>query len=398
MIPRGIPDIGWYDLGRGLLYCLWPGSAAQTQARLEAAWAENSLACLSVRSGFDLTLRVLAFPAGSEVLTSALTIRDMTRILEHHHLVPVPLDVNPATLAVDVNQAARAISPKTKAILVAHLFGSRMPLDDLTQLAYQHKLLVFEDCAQVYDGSAYRGHPDSDVSMFSFGPIKTQTALGGAMFRFKDPTLLAQVRAGQSVYPRQPRRAFLRRVGMFAGLRFMASPTILRMFVWLCRARGIDYDRLLSSTVRAFAGDEFYVRIRHQPCAPLLRLLERRLTHPDPAGIARRVAFVERALVAMSQPRRPGVAAAHHTHWVMPILTNRPAQLAQYLARHGFDATRTASSLVAVLPPASHHDGLPTQAIQMMNELVYIPMYPPLSSSETERLGRLVVDFETDQS
>jgi perosamine synthetase len=170
------------------------------------------------------------------------------------------------------------------------------------------------------------------------------------------------------------------------------------VFVRLCRARGIDYDRLLSSTVRAFAGDDFFIRIRHQPCVPLLRLLERRLTHPDPAGVARRVAFAQRALAAMSQPRRPGVAAAHHTHWVLPILTSRPDQLAQYLARHGFDATRTASSLTAVLPPASHPDGLPVQAIQMMNELVYIPIYPPLSLSETERLGRLMVDFETDQS
>ena len=54
--------------------------------------------CLSVRSGWDLLLHVLAWPAGSEVIVSAITHPDMIRILRAHGLVPVPVDVDLDTL------------------------------------------------------------------------------------------------------------------------------------------------------------------------------------------------------------------------------------------------------------------------------------------------------------
>jgi perosamine synthetase len=393
MIPRGIPDIGWLDLLAGFWYCALPGHPAGAQSQVEAAWADHSLACLSVRSGFDVTLQTLAFPSGSEVLVSALTIRDMPRILEHHGLIPIPIDVNPRTLAINADYLHQAINPRTKAILVAHLFGSRMPLDEVTQAARQHGLFVFEDCAQAYDGLDYRGHPASDVSMFSFGPIKTQTALGGALLRFKDPLLLAQVRQCQATCPRQHRRLFLRRLAIFTAFRLMASPPILEVFVRLCRWRGLDYDRVLSSASRAFPGPEFITRIRHQPCTPLLRLLTRRLTRPNPAQVERRADRVRRVLTYLPHINRPGAQAAYHTHWVLPVLTDRPDQLVEFFNQHGFDVTRTASSLNAVLPPDTSPNHQPTQAIEMMKQLVYLPMYP-LSVGDMQRLGRLMADFE----
>ncbi len=393
MIPRGIPDIGWLDLLAGFWYCLRPGDPARTQSRVEAAWADHSLACLSVRSGFDLALQSLALPPGSEVLVSALTIRDMTRILEHHSLTPVPIDINPATLAINAGQLSQAITLRTKAILVAHLFGSRMLLDEITQVARQHGLFVFEDCAQAYDGLDYRGHPDSDVSMFSFGPIKTHTSLGGALLRFKDPILLAQVHQRQFAYPRQNWQVFLRRLSIFVAFKLMASPPILEVFVRLCRLGGIDYDRVISSTVRAFPGSEFIARIRHQPCAPLLRLLERRLTRPNPARVDRRASGVRRVLAYLPRSRRPGDEAAYHTHWVLPVLTDHPDELVKFLSQQGFDVTRTASSLNAVLPPETSSNHQPTQAIEMMKQLVYLPMYP-LAERDIHHLGRLMADFE----
>ena len=96
-----------------------------------------------------MLLAALELPAGSEVIASAVTIPDMVRIIEQHGLVPVPVDVDAANLELDVEQVERLITPRTRAILVAHLFGSRVEMGPIIELARRHDLLVIEDCAGV---------------------------------------------------------------------------------------------------------------------------------------------------------------------------------------------------------------------------------------------------------
>ncbi len=183
--------------------CLTRWDRAGLADDLEDLWsaADDAFACLSVRSGFDLWLKALQLPVGSEVLVSAITIRDMVRIIESHGLVPVPVDLQPDDLSVDLESLERAISPRTRAILVAHLFGTRQRLEPILDIARRHGLFVAEDCAQAFAGRHYTGHPQADISMFSFGSIKTATALGGAMLCVRDAQILAQMRQLQKSYP-----------------------------------------------------------------------------------------------------------------------------------------------------------------------------------------------------
>lgn len=62
------------------------------------------------RTGFDLLLQSLRLPKGSEVLCSAITIPDMLYVIRSHGLVPVPVDLDPKTLAVDMEQLRLAVS------------------------------------------------------------------------------------------------------------------------------------------------------------------------------------------------------------------------------------------------------------------------------------------------
>src|SRR6185369_9747418 len=198
-------DIRWSDFGGALRDCVTSGDRTRLAADLQNFWSPqgDALACLSVRSGFDLWLASLGLPPGSEVLVSAITIRDMVRIIETHGLVPVPVDIDPDTLAIDLDSLQQAISPRSRVILVAHLFGTRQPLADVLEIARQHHLLVAEDCAQAFAGRHYTGDPRSDVTMFSFGPIKTATALGGALLCVRDRGVLARMRKLQAGYPIQ---------------------------------------------------------------------------------------------------------------------------------------------------------------------------------------------------
>lgn len=399
MIPRGTPDISWTDLGAGLLGSCLPGSPA-LQHRVETRWSasHDSLACLSVRTGFDLVLQALALPPGSEILISAITIRDMCHIIEHHGLVAVPIDIDPDTLTVDPQELEGAVGPRTRAILVAHLFGSRMPLDAIMGVARRHHLLVFEDCAQTYDGSTYRGDSRSDVSMFSFGPIKTFTALGGAILRFKDHVLLEAVRERQATYPLQQRLAFVRRVLLFAVLKLLAHRLPMLLFVTFCRLRGLDHDRVLSQATRGFTGNDLLRRLRRRPCSPLLRLLARRLRNADPVQIAWRVALAQRMMTALPAMRWPGASAPTHAHWIVPVESQNPDGLVRLLWANGFDATRHASSLIAVRPASGHPVPMPGKVIDMLEHMLYLPMYPGMTEQETAHLARIIVEFETRQT
>ena len=107
-------DIGWSDIAYGIVRSCGLEHNQAVRKRLERLWSPegDALACLSVRSGFDLLLEALDWD-GVEVLMSAWTVRDMVRIVEHHGLTPVPVDVDPDRLVPRLDEVRKAITPRT---------------------------------------------------------------------------------------------------------------------------------------------------------------------------------------------------------------------------------------------------------------------------------------------
>ena len=102
MVPRHKIDISVADLLFALAACLTARSPERYERdALRALGIDESqgLLCLSVRSGLELLLDALTLPAGSEIVVSAVTHPDMTRILERRGVVPVPVDLDTRTLA-----------------------------------------------------------------------------------------------------------------------------------------------------------------------------------------------------------------------------------------------------------------------------------------------------------
>lgn len=396
MIPRGQIDIGWVDLAVGLLRCAWPGGRWRIQQELERLWDADgrAVATLSVRSGLDLVLRALALPPGSEVLVSAITIRDMVTILEAHELVVVPVPVEMDRLAVSADALAAAVTPRTRAVLVAHLFGSRMPMDPIVSFARARGLVLLEDCAQAYSGSDYRGADGADVSMFSFGPIKTNTALGGALLRCRDREIASRLRSLQRELPVQRRRAFAARVAKYMGIRTLLHRATFSALTWGCRIAGVSHDQVIARSVRGFAGRELIPALRHQPSYPLLALVRRRLCRFRPEALERRVGIARALREATAHLCAPGDGADPHTHWVVPVWVEDPERVARSLRRCGLDATRGASSLHAI-PPRTGEAGAVNRAgpkesgidsTDPMSSVLYLPFHPALSHRDLARL------------
>jgi len=403
MFARKRLDICGKDLLAGLAACAGTFDEEGPRARVERVFARvgeesPAIACLSVRSGLDLYLREIALPKGSEVLMSALTIPDMWKIVEHHGLVPVPVDLDPRTLAPTIERWRAAASPRTRAVVLAHLFGARVPLEPLASLARERGWLLLEDCAQSWTGDDDRGNPLADVSMFSFGPIKTATALAGGVLVVRDRAVLERMRAAQARYPVQDRRKYFTRILKYSSLVALTKRPLYTAFVRWCRARGKDHDQIIQGSVRGFAGGEFFEKIRHRPSAPLLRLLVRRLESQGRSRVEGRVdgrvARAQRLLrgLAGAQGRAavPGADLAFHSHWVFTLLVEDPERVVVELRAAGFDATR-AATLRSVPVPADRPDLEPREAQRILSRTVYAPCYPEMSERAVDRMAEVIV-------
>lgn len=386
-------DIGFRDLAFGMLHSVLPASRAALQRRLEADGARwgDCLACLSVRTGLDLLLATLELPPKSEILMSAMTIPDMARIVEHHGLLPVPVDLDPDTLGPNLASLGRAVTPASRAIVVAHLCGGRVSMAPILAEARQHGLLVIEDCAQAFDGRGYTGDPDADASLFSFGPIKTATALGGAMLRVRDRDVLDRMRARQAQYPLQTRRSYLCRLLKYTAFRALCCPGPYGMLVRAWRALGQDHDRLVNGSVRGFPGPDFFARIQQQPCAPLLAMLLRRLRTYDHRRLERRAAKGD-FLTGLLAPRVlcAGRAATSHNSWVFPILVEDPGEVISALRDAGFDATQ-GHSMCVIPPPAERPENAANVAAEIFRSIVYLPIYPEMPDEAFRKLAESVL-------
>ncbi|MDP8937397.1 MAG: DegT/DnrJ/EryC1/StrS family aminotransferase, partial [Actinomycetota bacterium] len=274
--PRHRIDARPADVVFAAWACARPGRRSRLAQRVEATWspASDALACLSVRSAFDLLLSAVALPAGSEVLVSSVTIPEMVRILDDHRLTAVPVDLDPATLGPRPDLLDRLVTDRTRAVLVAHLFGGRLDLAPVVGICRSHDLLLIEDCAQSFRGLGDTGTAAADASLFSFGPIKTATAFGGGLVRVRDPGVLAGMRRMQATWPVQTRAAFARRVARFAALVLLQHPIVYGLTAAAAGRVGRPLDGVIAGAARSFPEG---AAVRRQPSTPLLAVLRRRL-------------------------------------------------------------------------------------------------------------------------
>jgi perosamine synthetase len=395
MYARHRLDISVGDISFGLLSC----GRRLRREKLEAgvlrvcSLEEEGLICFSVRSGWDLWLCGQGLRAGDEVLVSAITHPDMIRIIHGHGLRAVSVDIDPGTLAVRPWMLEAALTPRTRVVLVAHLFGGRMDLGGIAKFARDRGLLLVEDCAQAFQGPERMGDEAADVSMYSFGTLKTSTALGGAVLRVRDREVLERMRGIQASYPSQGRGGYSKKLFEVLGLVAVSRPRPYGLLARGCSRLGYDLDALVGGVVRGFPPHEpvptFFRHLRHRPCAPLLAMLYRRLRTFDGKRLARRAETGERFASRLRVlDLHPGRHSSRRTHWLFPVVVADPEALVADLRRHGLDASRATSSIAAVEAPTGRSS--PAEASLMMSGVVFLPVYPELPSQAFDVMVGLV--------
>jgi dTDP-4-amino-4,6-dideoxygalactose transaminase len=139
--------------------------------------------CVGVGNGTDaiyVALRSLGIGPGDEVITVANSFIATSEAITMTGAKVVFVDINPQTYNIDVTKIEEKVTSRTKAIVPVHLYGQPADMDPILAMAKKHNLKIVEDAAQAH-GAEYKGHKIGsigDMASFSFYPGKNLGAYG----------------------------------------------------------------------------------------------------------------------------------------------------------------------------------------------------------------------------
>lgn len=170
--------------------------------RLEIAFAEKhkqkyGIGCNSGTSTLHTALEAFGVGEGDEVIVPALTCTMCGYAVTHANATPVFADVNEETFLIDPEDIIKKITPKTKAIMVVHLYGLMCDMEAIEQIAEQHNLYLLEDCAQCFMATDHKGRVSGtigDVGSWSFENSKHLSCGDGGIVTTDNPILAEYMR------------------------------------------------------------------------------------------------------------------------------------------------------------------------------------------------------------
>ncbi len=179
----------------------WISSTGKYIDRFESGFASycgvaHSLSCSNGTVALHLALLALGVGPGDEVIMPTLTFVATPNAVTYCGATPVFVDSEPQTWNMDANLIRERITPRTKGIIVVHLYGHPMDMDPVMEIAREHSLFVVEDAAEAH-GAEYKGRRTgslADIATFSFYGNKIITTGEGGMVTTGSDELAAKVR------------------------------------------------------------------------------------------------------------------------------------------------------------------------------------------------------------
>jgi perosamine synthetase len=190
----------------------WISSAGKYITEFEksfSAYCEMpyGVACSSGTTAIHLAIEAMDIGPGDEIIIPDFTLIVSANMVMLSGAKPVLVDVDPRTWCIDAKLIEAKITPRTKAIMVVHMYGHPCDMEAICDIARRHKLYVIEDCAQAH-GAQVNGKKAgslSDAACFSFYGNKILTTGEGGMVLCRDEELCERMRLLRNQAFREPR-------------------------------------------------------------------------------------------------------------------------------------------------------------------------------------------------
>lgn len=171
---RRVLESGWYVLGNEVV-------------AFEKQWAAtcgvtNAVGVGNGMDAIEIALRALDIGPGDEVITTPMTAFATVLAILRAGAIPVLADIDPQTALLSIESAERCITPKTKALLLVHLYGQVRGMNAWTAFCIKHGITLVEDCAQAHLAT-WQGKVAGSfgaAGAYSFYPTKNLGAPGDA--------------------------------------------------------------------------------------------------------------------------------------------------------------------------------------------------------------------------
>ncbi len=238
--------------------------------------ADYAVAVSSGTSALHLALLAAGIGPGDEVITVPFTFFATVAAIGYVGATPVYVDIGPETFNMDVRRIEAAITERTRAILVVHLYGQPAGMDPILDIARRHNLVVIEDAAQAH-GAEYRGRrigSIGDLGCFSFYPTKNLGAAGeGGLVTTNNPEYARQLSMlrnwGEDRRYHPVLKGYNYRMQALQAAILRAKLPHLDRWTEARRALAAEYDRLLEHA--AVVRPAVLADVRHVYCLYTIR-------------------------------------------------------------------------------------------------------------------------------
>lgn len=358
---------------------------------------ERLLITTCVRGALDLALQALNYPPGTEILMSSLNIPDMVKVVRYHGLVPIPIDLDLSTMKPKYESLEKNISPKTKAIILAWVYGSYNYADEIYKLCKSKGIFIIEDNAETFFDLNYNGNSLADMSLFSFGTIKLNTALGGAVTIIrKNEVLFRKMSYISDKYPVEPPIFFFKRIFKAMLLILALNNTIINGYGrQIITKLGIEYKEKAIGLARGFQPHEDFLQTfrKRLPNSMVMFIYLRLKSYDKPEFLRGTQRQLEgQKILEKNGIILPGTKSERKFYWLFPVIVPDKELVYTLLNKKGIDAYKGATQLKPIPAPVGSKYIEPEETNSFFNNILYLPIHKNVPLASIQRICKEVVE------